>query len=164
MPCYSVARRAVLTVGRTTMPRARHGVKFCGDQSAERPQASTHFSDRRVGGLALAVVSAISDAVRKDPTPVAGLEPALLSSAQPRLVFTYFYYWYDLPSGPHSSSLTDHPAEPDASYQNAGWFTKQLLDMEDAGIDGALAVYWGPAEPSSDIGLENMANAAAELP
>jgi hypothetical protein len=123
----------------------------------------------RVGVLAvciwliLAVLSAISDAVRKDRTPVTGPEPAMLSPTQPRLVFTYFYYWYDLPSGPHSSSLTDHPAEPDASYQNVGWFKKQLLDMEDAGIDGALAVYWGPGEPSSDVGLENMANAAAEL-
>jgi hypothetical protein len=136
----------------------------------------------RVGLLAvlflvvLAVLPSITDAGRRGtplpastPTPAAGrtpatdVGPARLSPTQPKLVFTYFYYWYDLPSGPHSTALTDHPAEPDASYQNVGWFRKQLLDMEDAGIDGALAVYWGAGEPSSDTGLQNMADAAAQL-
>lgn len=86
-----------------------------------------------------------------------------LSDTQPKLVFTYMYYWYDLPSGPHSAALTDRPAEADASYKNVGWMKKQLQDMEYAGIDAALAVYWGDEEPSSDAGLANMVSAAAEL-
>ena len=79
------------------------------------------------------------------------------------MAFTYFYYWYDLPDGPHSGALTDRPAEADASYRSVDWFKKQLTDMDAAGIDIALAVYWGDAEPSSDIGLANMARAASEL-
>lgn len=78
---------------------------------------------------------------------------------QPPLAFTYFYYWYDLPGGTHSGALTDHPAEANASYKDVGWFEKQLSDMSDAGIDVALADYWGPAEPSSDVGLAKMGQA-----
>lgn len=78
-------------------------------------------------------------------------------------VATYFYYWYDLPSGAHSTQLTQRPAEPDASYRSVLWFRKQLTDMTNAGIDAALAVYWGSVEPSSDIGLSNMSLAAGQL-
>lgn len=81
------------------------------------------------------------------------------SSSSERLVATYFYYWYDLPSGPHSEPLTDHPAEPAASYLDVDWFKKQFADMNDAGIDVALASYWGKFEPSSNVGLGKMVDA-----
>lgn len=98
-----------------------------------------------------------------DTTSIPRFPVSTQNPDQPPLSFAYFYYWYDLPSGPHSGALTDRPAEPNASYQDVGWFKKQLSDMSAAGIDVALAVYWGPFEPSSDIGLANMAEAAAEL-
>lgn len=117
-----------------------------------------------VAVLAVVVGGAIS--ARKNRAAPATLPPIPYATPDPRqppMAFTYFYYWYDLPSGPHSGALTDRPAEPDASYRNVAWFEKQLRDMTDAGIDVALAVYWGPAEPSSDVGLANMAQAAQHL-
>ncbi len=92
------------------------------------------------------------------PPPLVTPDPTI-----PPTVLAYFYYWYDLPNGPHSSALTHRPAEPDASYRDRDWFRKQFLDMLAAGIDIALAVYWGDAEPSSDIGLANMAEATTAL-
>lgn len=120
-----------------------------------------------VGSAALAVftlltlltfVAAFQDA-RARPSPGA----TLLDASQPRLVFTYFYYWYDLPNGPHNAALTDHPVDPAASFEDVGWMRQQLLDMEAAGIDAALAVYWGAEEPSSDVGLQNMVAASMAL-
>lgn len=105
----------------------------------------------------------------RDPDGTVGYMPAayLVPTAAPappgRLVATYFYYWYDLPSGPHSTQLTHRPADPETSYRNVGWFKRQLADMMEAGIDIVLAVYWGDAEPSSVPGLVNMARAVNEL-
>src|SRR5690606_12050393 len=79
-----------------------------------------------------------------------------------RLVLTYFYYWYDLPDGAHSTALTHHPVT-DASYRDPDWFSHQLTASQTAGIDVALAVYWGDEEPSSDAGLEVMVQAAHDL-
>lgn len=78
-------------------------------------------------------------------------------------VLSYFYYWYDLPSGPHSGELTDRPYESDASYKSVSWFKKQFEDMTATGVDVALAVYWGDLEPSSLPGLTNMGAAAAQM-
>lgn len=115
------------------------------------------------GVLLVVFIGAIS-AQKRQGTPALPPFPGVTPDpGQPPLAFTYFYYWYDLPSGPHSGALTDRPAEADASYRNVGWFKKQLQDMRDAGIDVALAVYWGPEEPSSDSGLANMARAADQL-
>lgn len=100
------------------------------------------------------------------PTVPAQVQTASGTFLQPstkRLVLTYFYYWYDLPGGVHSMELTDHPIDPNASYKRVSWFTQQLSAMQDAGIDIALASYWGPIEPSSDIGLANMAKAREML-
>ncbi|MBI5284204.1 MAG: DUF5010 domain-containing protein [Chloroflexi bacterium] len=117
--------------------------------------------------LSFAAVLLIGFVASLQKPPPAVVLPALPvpteDAGQPPMAFTYFYYWYDLPSGAHSGALTDRPAEPDASYRSVSWFRKQLTDMNDAGIDAALAVYWGGAEPSSDTGLVNMATAAAQL-
>jgi hypothetical protein len=117
-----------------------------------------------LGGTAIAVAAlALMSAVagREDERPSPGA--TVLSDEQPRLVFTYFYYWYDLPDGPHSGALTTRPIDLLASYKRVDWMRQQLVDMEEAGIDVALAVYWGDEEPSSDVGLENMVEAGAAL-
>lgn len=96
--------------------------------------------------------------------PTAPAAPARRNSANiPPLVFTYFFYWYDLPRGVHSTELTDHPINPNASCRSVDWFKQQFSDMEDAGIDVALADYWGAQEPCSDIGITNMALALQQL-
>src|SRR3990167_9018299 len=76
-----------------------------------------------------------------------------------RQILTYFYYWYDLPAGSHSTSLTDHPADTNTSYKSVPWFREQLTDMEEAGIDTALVVYWSHFEPGYLEGLRNLIQA-----
>jgi Domain of unknown function (DUF5010) len=110
-------------------------------------------------------VGFVASALQRAPaaTPLPPFPTAAADPNQAPLAFTYFYYWYDLPGGTHSGALTDRPADANASYRDVGWFKTQLTDMNDAGIDVALADYWGPAEPSSDVGLANMAQASHEL-
>lgn len=129
-----------------------------------------------LGLAALVAVSGVLPAIatRSDgsapiaePRPAAE-EPSAVACTPPppgetRTVVTYFYYWYDLPAGVHAAALTQPPADAAASYRSVPWLRQQLADMTSAGIDVALAVYWGEAEPSSDVGLVNMAAAAAQL-
>ena len=72
-----------------------------------------------------------------------------------RMVGTYYFYWYDAPSQAHiinpgvnTDALTDHPPTLEGfSWKSVAWHRKQLLDMEYAGIDVALMVFWGgPSE------------------
>lgn len=71
-----------------------------------------------------------------------------------RIVGTYYFYWYDVYSRSHvidhdgTDALTTHPATlEDFSYKSVRWHRQQLLDMEAAGIDVALMVFWGsPAD------------------
>ena len=99
--------------------------------------------------------------LREDAIAQAAAADCRLPEGQSGLVATYFYYWYDLPGGVHDTYMTQHDVDASASYRNVAWFEKQLADQQAAGIDLALAVYWGAAEPSSDIGLANLGQAAS---
>lgn len=96
-------------------------------------------------------------------TPAPAVQNPRSSANVSPLVLTWFFYWYDLPRGVHSTELTDHPIDPAASCRSVDWFKQQFSDMEDAGIDVALADYWGVQEPCSDIGITNMALATQQL-
>ncbi len=133
-------------------------------------------TERRAGGVRLAgplflillgvAMTSCGDNDVSGPSGNSGTatpDASATATAVGPLVATYFYYWYDLPDGPHSTELTDRPTEADASYKSVDWFEKQFLDMRDAGIDVALAVYWGRIEPSSDVGLANMATAYDQI-
>ncbi len=111
----------------------------------------------------LAFLGTMSARSRSSTVTVPPFPQTTVDPNQPPMAFAYFYYWYDLPGGVHSGALTDQPADPDSSYKNVAWFRQQFEDMRDAGIDAALAVYWGKEEPSSDVGLANMAAAAEEM-
>lgn len=71
-----------------------------------------------------------------------------------RIVGTYFFYWYDVHTKSHiidrdgTDALTTHPPTlDDFSYKSTDWYRTQLLDMEVAGIDVMLMVFWGaPSE------------------
>jgi len=89
--------------------------------------------------------------------------PILPETLKEKHVLTYFYFWYDLPDGVHSTALGDYPADENTSYKNLAWFKKQLADMEEAGVDILLAVYWSEFEPSSVIGLGNLVEAREQL-
>jgi hypothetical protein len=96
-----------------------------------------------------------------------------------RIVGTYYFYWYDAPSKTHlinapqgTDALTDHPPTlEDFSWKSVSWHKKQLRDMEEAGIDVALPVFWGaPSEhqPGARLywsleGLQPMVAAREEL-
>lgn len=96
-----------------------------------------------------------------------------------RIVGTYYFYWYDYATKTHvindglgTDALTDHPATfDDFSWKSVTWHKKQLTDMEDAGIDVALMVFWGAPsehEPASRLywsfdGLKPLVAARDEL-
>lgn len=95
------------------------------------------------------------------PTPEAGAAAAKL----PRLIFTYYFYWWDATDG--HGYTGDHflyhlPPTPTPSWHNVAWHEQQFQDMRDAGIDVALPVYWGDDNPSDDWsykGLDYIAQA-----
>lgn len=79
-----------------------------------------------------------------------------------RIVGTYFFYWYDAPTKFHvidsedgTDALTTHPPTlKNFSYKSVAWHKKQLRDMEEAGIDVALMVFWGaPSEHDTNASL-----------
>jgi len=82
-------------------------------------------------------------------------------TATDRIVGTYFFYWYDIHTKAHiidgdgTDALTTHPPTlDDFSYKSVRWHKQQLTDMEAAGIDVALMVFWGsPAEHDAKTGL-----------
>ena len=96
-----------------------------------------------------------------------------------RIVGTYYFYWYDdatkthiINPGDGSDALTDHPPTLDGfSWKSVAWHKKQLADMEAAGIDVALMVFWGAPsehEPGSAFywsyeGLKPLVEARAQL-
>jgi hypothetical protein len=95
-----------------------------------------------------------------------------------RMVGTYYFYWYDNASKAHvinpggSDALTDHPPTLEGfSWKSVDWHRKQLADMEAAGIDVALMVFWGAPsehEPGSAHywsydGLKPLVEARAQL-
>jgi hypothetical protein len=71
-----------------------------------------------------------------------------------RIVGTYYFYWYDVPTKAHiidgdgTDALTTHPAALEGmSWKSAAWHRQQLEDMAAAGIDIVLPVFWGaPSE------------------
>ncbi len=73
-----------------------------------------------------------------------------------RIVGTYYFYWYDIGTRAHilnadgTDALTTHPPTlEDFSYRSVRWYQQQLRDMEAAGIDVVLPVFWGaPSEHS----------------
>ena len=89
------------------------------------------------------------------------------------LVATSYFYWYDeatkahLVDGDGTDALTDHPPTlKGLSYKNVDWHRGQLTDMQAAGIDIVLPVYWGgphTSESWSDLGLPKLVAARKKL-
>lgn len=90
--------------------------------------------------------------------------PIQQASLPNKLVFTYYFYWYESKDGhivDAQNSIINHPpANPPVDYHNVDWHKKQFADMRDAGIDVALAVYWGTEQGWSIQGLGPMVQAA----
>jgi hypothetical protein len=93
-----------------------------------------------------------------------------------RLVFTYYFYWYDWASGQHfygggcADHNTYHPVDQEqVSWLNSSWHYREFKDMITAGIDVYLPVFWGgnPGNGLNDTwskqGLGNMQAAINRL-
>lgn len=121
----------------------------------------------------LAVGTASCGPQTGDPAATAALsEPT--SPPGPPIVLTYFFYWYDANSGQHmggdgQGGLATHPmANPRISWSSPAWYRKELSDMAYAGIDIALAVYWGdgagnPGLNWSNGGLPSLVSARQQM-
>ncbi len=93
-----------------------------------------------------------------DPTLVA-TEAIPSWNTTDRLVLTPYFYWYDVWSQGHllnpdeTDALTTHPITLTGfSYKSTQWHKTQLRDMEAAGIDVVLPVYWGDPSQLREIG------------
>lgn len=91
-------------------------------------------------------------------------------TSQDKIALTYFFYWYDAVDTPDfADTVTLHPPDsylPTFTYANVAFYQHELSDMAAAGIDVALAVYWGDpgnAARWSVPGLHLMALAAQSI-
>jgi hypothetical protein len=99
---------------------------------------------------------------QEDPTPWARPGPYLAVAghtgfdvvrqgsfgARQRVALTYFFYWYDAAFMRASRGTTAtyrlNPVNHESmSFHNPAWYLKEFVDMQDAGLDLALPVYWG---------------------
>ena len=65
-----------------------------------------------------------------------------------RVALTYFFYWYDSAFMRASRGRTDtyrfSPTNHETmTFRDPAWYVKEFVDMQDAGLDVALPVYWG---------------------
>jgi hypothetical protein len=134
-------------------------------------KSQTHGRGCRCGTLAVLFAGAIfARAAEREIPPAFGpyvnLKPADFAesrsfSTNDRIVGTYYFYWYDIYTQAHivdpdgTDALTTHPPTlEDFSYKSVRWHKTQLADMEAAGIDVALMVFWGsPAEHDTNAPL-----------
>lgn len=114
--------------------------------------------------IALAVSFALlflfGSCIREKPIIIPS--PIVPEPSSEKLVFAYFFVWYDLPDGDHAGALTNSPVV-NASYKDVNWFKKEFSDMNEAGIDNALIVFWGEREPGTKTALKNIALALNEM-
>ncbi len=83
--------------------------------------------------------------------------PYVQATLDDRLVFTYYFYWYDWDSGMHfygggcDDHNTYHPVDQtEVSYKDPDWHYREFKDMMAAGIDVFLPVFWG-GNPGSGL-------------
>jgi hypothetical protein len=89
-----------------------------------------------------------------------------------KIVFTPYFYWYDVQTGAHirnhdgTDALTTHPSSMEGfSFRLESWHRKQLMDMVEAGIDVLLPVYWGePSQVASNVPVSSMPWSYCGLP
>jgi hypothetical protein len=84
-------------------------------------------------------------------------------AASDRLAMTYLYYWYEQASLDDPALTLRPPADQPFDWHDPAWHRQQLVDMEYAGIDVALAVYWGDVPEWSVRGLDELAAARGSL-
>ncbi len=94
------------------------------------------------------------------PGKFVGSGPGVDFSKETPVVATSYFYWYDTPSKAHilnadgSDALTDHPPTLEGiSWKSVDWHKAQLVDIEKAGIDVAILVYWGTPEKQQPGGF-----------
>jgi hypothetical protein len=105
--------------------------------------------------VVLAVVGQLADRERQAASaPPPGAPTPTPVPPDARQVLTYYFYWYDSVSGGHldeAGGMRHHPPpQPAPTWRSVEWHKRQFADMAYAGIDGALAVYWGFDRPEDE--------------
>src|SRR5688500_17069591 len=110
------------------------------------------FATRLIASRGLFATLSLLIAVAVLPREVhpQGLEPGCADGgasvrfgAAERLAMTYFYYWYE-PEDREDPRLAIHPlAGAPFDWRDPACHRHELSDMAYAGIDVALAAYWG---------------------
>ena len=83
--------------------------------------------------------------------------------AEDQLVLTYLYYWYDALSLDDPGLTLHPPSGTPFDWADPSWHRQQLADMTEAGVDVALAVYWGDGPTWSIHGLDALVAARESL-
>ena len=94
--------------------------------------------------------------------PCAGTRPRAFRASD-RLVMSYLYYWYDAHSLDNPSLTLQPPNDHPFDWWDPAWHRRQLADMEEAGVDVALPVYWGDRPAWSEYGLGALVAARESL-
>ncbi|MCC7107551.1 MAG: DUF5010 domain-containing protein [Chloroflexi bacterium] len=84
-------------------------------------------------------------------------------SPDDRLVLSYLYYWYQEKDREEPALAIHPPANRPFDWRNPAWHRQQLQDMSSAGVDVALAVYWGTEPAWSEHGLDELVAARDSL-
>ncbi|HEV2122222.1 MAG TPA: DUF5010 domain-containing protein [Chloroflexota bacterium] len=132
------------------------------------------YGTAAAAGAAMLAVRSRADraayAQGKTQSTATRLPPSAPEAPDQRLVFTYYYYWYDIENGGHlreEHGLRHHlPTTPAPNWRSVEWHKRQLADMVAAGIDVILPVYWGHEKLEdewSPNGLHVLAQAWQEL-
>ncbi|MDQ6879996.1 MAG: DUF5010 domain-containing protein [Candidatus Dormibacteraeota bacterium] len=121
---------------------------------------------RRALLLSIVVLSAGCGQAIDSPPASNAVPPASPVASGARLIFTYYFYWYDATTGGHlqqQAGIRYHlPPTPTPSWRSQAWQERQLADMAKAGIDVTLPDYWGFDTRSDDWswkGLDVLAKA-----
>lgn len=132
----------------------------------------SQLSTRQIASCALFMTVSLLIAVAALPRAVhtQGLEPqcadggaSVRFGGTERIAMTYFYYWYE-PEDREDPRLAIHPpAGAPFDWRDPAWHRHELSDMAYAGIDVALAAYWGDVPNWSTGGLGPMVAAREAL-
>ena len=122
---------ATLAVGRRSAPASSEA------ETDAEPEAETWTPWSQPGPYRAAAGFRAFDVVRAESF-----------GAQQRIALSYFFYWYDSAFMRATRGRTDtyrfSPTNHETmSFRDPSWYVKEFTDMQAAGLDAALPVYWG---------------------
>ena len=149
---------------KNSMAKSKHQINHQRDKQSILARARFHL----IIGFSILLAHHDAEAGRilfnDPPANLIDLKAGVMDSiptwtSSDRIVMTPYFYWYDvwtqshLLNPDHSDALTTHPVTLSGfSYKSMQWHKTQLSDMEAAGIDVVLPVYWGDPSQLTETG------------